>query len=191
MKKLLCLLAAFVLAGLAGPVSASDITDDELFGTVEESRYENAFIGISCDLEGWTYTSKGALKYNPGIMVMQAISPNEISNVNIQARDLRPYTEAPSSDRDLEAIYDMLPESLKSSYESRGFRNFQAEKSTIELSGKTISCLCMSFTAPYGDACQKEFMYLLNRYLVFVTVTGLSFDETDEILSHFSIHWAE
>ena len=190
-RKLICLgMIIALMCALCSGGSASAITDDALFGTIDGSSYENTVIGLSCLLDGWRYYSKAELRRTSSeIMVMCAVSPNGYSNINVQARDLRPYTSAPSTDEDVEAYVDYMLENGAAIYQGYGFRDVRLTKGTVEISGKTLPCIYTGYVYLNQQIYQKALAYLLNQYMVYVTVTGTSFDEADEIMSCITVRW--
>ncbi len=185
MKKRACMAIAGILAlcMLCCCAAAEDV-----YGREDNGVYENAALGIRCELKGWQFYTKDQLSmfFTP-ITVMAAVKPSGFSNVNIQAQDLSRYAKAPSSDSELEEWLAMFIDPVKEEYARQGFREIQTEKSEVAAGERIFPCLKMSFRTQSEYRYQKEIMYLHNQYLVFVTVTGESFEETDALFAGFDL----
>lgn len=195
MKKRIIAAAVAVLllcSQLCG-VYAGEIDNPDLFGTIDGDSYTNNVLGISCTLEGWYYYSQQELSlYASGITVMFAESGKGTaarvnSNVNMQARDLSVYSSAPSTDSEVEEMFTSGLDDLRASYEQQGFQDIQMEKGETLIGQQRRWCIKSSFKSMGIAMYQEELCFLRGKYLVFLTVTGNSFEETEEILSCFSL----
>ena len=102
-KKLISLTLALVLCFAVSAGVAQESAADEMFGTINGSRYENPMMGLGCVLDGWSYSSqeeilaqynktrdagsdklKEIFESNTSVIVLFAESADRKTNVNIR-----------------------------------------------------------------------------------------------------------
>ena len=213
MKKLFCLL--MVLTLLVGVTACgsdaipTDVLGEKSFslGSVNGLNYENAFIGLGCNLgDDWTFYSDEQIRQmnnqttaiagdeyeelmaNTNMVYdMMAVRSNNLDTVSVI---LEKSTEETVAAFDLKTTYTALFPTLKQSFENMGYTGINYQFTTITIDGKTIDCVASTANYGYGTMYQRQIMLPLNDgYLATVTVTNFDVDGTDYFLQKF--YWID
>ena len=203
MKKVLCICLAFLFcfmtAGYAAEATTSDdISGAELFGKEENGNYENAFIGLGFKLEDWhLYTdeeidamnnlSKALLTEDYSkmmeqidvIYVMMAVDSATGTNINIALNNLG----------GMASIYDVMGmeyiatnnvDPSISMMKASGYQDVAVEYAKTTIDGEEYHGLATSYKLQAFNMKSRLIMFIRDRYLVSVTVTGFTDEAVNE-----------
>ena len=171
-------------------------------GTIDGTVYTNDFFGFTFTVkDDWTFTDEkglrelnqsvsdfldnesitNALKEGQTFIDMQASSGDDtFSSINLTVS----YAPGSSGIGD---ITDATTEYMKSMYENAGFENIEISKETAAVSGGTLDTLVTKMTVEGIDVVEKQIFLPSNDYLGTLTVSGMSEEECDELLSWITL----
>ncbi len=177
------------------------ISGDELFGTVSGDAYENRFLGIGCRLPGWHYLSQEEIaeqynlaKYicsddvtellenNPATTVMFASSEDGQRNINIQVQNLRLSFGGVYSEEQILNIYVPMLENMLT---QAGYTDLSIERGTVRFLGSERSCITITGKIYGIDIRQKQLFIFRDKYASFITFTGMSGTDVDDLIAAF------
>lgn len=184
----------------AGTDSAESVEYEH--GTIDGTVYTNDFFGFTFSVkDDWTFTDEkglrelnqsvsdlldndsitNALKEGQTFIDMQASSGDDsFSSINLTVS----YAPGSSGIGD---ITDATTEYMKSMYENAGFENIEISKETAAVSGGTLDTLVTKMTVEGIDVVEKQFFFTNGDYLGTLTVSGMSEEECDELLSWITL----
>ena len=193
------LLVTFIFMLVPAQADTTDTTN--LFGIISGDKYENTFAGIGCLLEGWHYYTDEEIEQtnqkskeiiseeirelvNENVTVMAAESADKLQNVNIQIRNAQEYVAVYEA-YGLGTIAENSIDQFRSTLESTGMTDVQLSVSTMNISGEDIPCIGGQYKYKGITMYFRQLWLLRGDYLVYVTVTTLTSDKTEETFSSF------
>ena len=197
------------------PSSSTSIQDEDetppttsepvfYLGTIENNHYYNILFGVSCTLPSdWAfYTDEEmkelnnltmdmfdgdiaeALKNATIIYDMFAQDSYGFSSTNVNMEKLAPMQFVMLNLK--ENIESMLP-ALEQSYANMGYTNIQSAYTKVTVDGKEYDGMKVSAQIQDINIYSISFCYKRAYYLVNVNVTSFITDETDTLLSYYTI----
>ena len=181
----------------------SSIDDgNDVLGTTEGSRYENARIGLGCILpEGWNYSSEEDIRLmnnataelagdtylelieNATVFYdMLAMDADELNNINVNLEKLNALQ---LTLLDVAENYKAAVPYMREMFENMGYTDFSSEIVDVILDGETVPA--MRTTAQISGIRVYQLMLSVkcDGYLANIAVTTYIEDTTADILSNF------
>lgn len=181
----------------------AETQEEPVQGTVSGSRYENAALGIGCELDGsWTIADDEQLAAMVGItadafddetyreqmksadMFYDLFIQREdgLANVNIVIQNLGLlYGSVLSEEQYLQASTQTLKEQL----ESAGFTDISWESCTVDFAGAERNGLRMSYQVQGIQSSALQVYIKSGSYMGIITLTSFLEDETDALAQLF------
>ena len=197
------------------PSSSENISDDDetppttsepvlSLGKTENNRYHNDYFGVSCTLpsDWFFYTDEEIRELNNFTMDsldedfaenlknatiiydMFAKTPNGFNFTNITMEKLTPLQVLTS---DLKTALESQFPTLESSYANMGYTNIQTAYQKVTVDGKEYDGMKLTAQLQGIDFYVVSICYLKKSYLVSVSVASLVTDDTDTLLSYYTI----
>lgn len=175
---------------------------DFSLGTTSGVTYENAFIGIGCNLpEGWVFYSDDEIRQLNNITAdvageeyqelmeqaavvydMYAVAPDGMSNMNV---NLEKVPQIQLLVLDLEENLKKIGPTLQETMENMGFADYTYETGTKTIAGESFVCLNCHGTLSGVDMYQTMLSIKCNGYLASVTLTSFGENTIDQLLENF------
>lgn len=202
MKKVICLclvfLFCFTAVGYAAEETvAAEVSVEDLFGKEENGVYENTFLGLGFNGDGWHFNteeeiealnnfSKTLLTEEYAEMIdqinsmylMMAVAPDG-SNINITLTNLGD-TASVYQLLGMEVVAQNSVDTSKQIFEASGYKNVAVEYAKIAIEDQEYDGMKTSFQMQGMDMLSTLFMFLCDRYMVTVTVTGFTEEAINE-----------
>lgn len=183
--------------------SSSDGPEFSL-GTTENNRYHNDYFGISCNLpSGWSfYTDEQIRELNN--ITMDALDSDVVEALENAAIIYDMYAENPTDllytnvimekltalqllTLDIKATLESQFPALKTAYANMGYTNTQVSYQKTTVGGKEYDGMMLTAQIQGIDFYAVSFCYVKNSYLVNISVSSLVTDETNTLLSYYTI----
>ncbi|MBO5454859.1 MAG: copper amine oxidase N-terminal domain-containing protein [Clostridia bacterium] len=174
-------------------------------GSVENNVYENKFAGFGFSAgEDWVFSSEEEIRELNNIVadVMTEEYQDAISKANIyhdmMASDSSGnnigvnFEKADTSnitDEDISDIYDVAVGVVEDSFASYGLTNFTSDKTTMNIDGKDVDVLCLTYELQEVKLQQVSICIKCDGYLAAITVTAFSDEAIKEIID--SLYWID
>lgn len=171
-------------------------------GDVQGLNYENAFIGIGCNLPSdWTFYTdeqirelnnmtldlageefEAAITNAQLIYDMCAVSNDQLKTINVNLEKIDPVTLAMI---DLADVYQQNTALVKQGLENMGYSDLTFDYGTVMIEDETFAC--MRTTAQYNGATmyQLGFATKCNGYIANFTIATFNENTVDDVLSYF------
>ena len=202
-RKLTAIVLVILSLCMIMSAQAETVTADMLFGEVKDATYENAFLGLSCTMEGWHYYTDEEIEkinqmtketlseeiaelMNRNIAIMMAQSPDSTQNVNIQISNVKDYVDVYNT-LGLQYVAENSLTSFKGVLDAAGYTDIQLEVGELTIGDQTFTCVNGEYKLQGRQLYFKQLWDLRDTYLVTVTATSVLEDTTDEIFSKFSL----
>lgn len=203
MKKAISLILALAMAlALCACGGQSGGAEKQLqFGTVDGSRYENSFLGIGCELDGWTYASQEELAQVAGLTAdmfsedfaqkmenvemyydMMAVAPDGLGSINIVIQNIGLVYSLAASE---EQIIASALTSLDSELAAAGFSNVTAEQNKVTFAGAEHAGLQLTANYMGVDVYEQQVYIKVGRYVAVVTLASYMTDATAGYADYF------
>lgn len=202
-RKLTALILAAMFMCVTLPVRAETAATDteELFGTVNQDTYENAFLGLGCTLEGWHYYSDEELEgvnqrtkealsdefdnlVDQSIGIMMAEQPGGKQNVNIQLQNVKNYVSVYET-YGIHTVAENSMSGFQLTLQAAGFTDIQLEVTEQTIGDKTFTCVLGQYKLKGVQIYFRQTWDVHDIYLVTVTATSILEDNTEEVFSKF------
>lgn len=173
-------------------------------GKTSNNTYNNEFLGIRCTLPAeWSfYTDEEILELNNIteeivdedvverlkeaniIYDMYAANEEDGSNINI---NLEKLNAVQMIGLDIKQSLEEQTDEIKTAYQNMGFTDINIQYQKIKVSGKEFDGLKISAETQGIDFYSTVFVSKKGQYLANVTLSSLLTDQTDTILSYFTV----
>ena len=171
-------------------------------GSTSGVTYENAFIGIGCNLpEGWSFYTDEQIRQINNITAdavgeefqelmeqatvvydMYAVSADGLNNMNV---NLEKVPQIQLLVLDLEENLKKIGPTLQETMENMGITDYTYETGTKTIEGKTFTCLNCHGTISGIDMYQTILNIKCNGYLASVTICTFGENQIDQMLENF------
>lgn len=158
-------------------------------GVINGLTYENEFLGLGCTLDSdWSFYNDEQMKLLPGgensNIIYDMYAQNKITWDNIGV-NFQKMSDSDLEEYDFNANYTLVYEELKSAYERMGYTNFSYTIENMNVAGRTIPCLKMSYEAFSEGVYQLMISIKCNGYMASIAISTYEEDRCDEILAKF------
>ena len=210
MKKVLCLCIAFLLCFMTVGYAAEEATStdaaveiQDLFGKEENGVYENEFLGLGFNMEGWRgYNENEELL---AAQIGKAVVPDDMSkmleesgiipiaefkagdgsgNFNINANNLGD-TASIINAVGLDYMLDSFKDLYKTELSKLAVENLELETAVTKIGDQEFPGLKASYDMLKIHMFMRQFMFIRGTYLVTVTITTIDEAETEKIAQRF------
>lgn len=189
----------------ADATTVPEETENEVsLGHTDSNRYQNDFLGISCTLPGdWTFYSDEQIRElnniamdaigeeyaqaieNAAILYdMYAMDQSGLCSMNV---NMEKWSAAQVLLLDVKTVIENQIPEMESALTNMGYTDVHAEYAKITVDGKEFDGSRITAKIQDVDYYMVQFSFKKGMYMANVTIGSLATDETDTLLSYYSV----